>query len=186
MADNDDGLQVRGQHEQDDAPEPWRERLLRWGRDLAITVVGFAALWIGLGALRAPELPSTAPALVGTTLSGETADLAAYAGRTVVLNFWATWCTPCAVEMPWLVRFSRNHPDIPLLFVAVDGRPEQLRAYAEAHDLPAAQVVLPTPAFKQVWPVATLPTPVVVDGEGRIVAAHAGVVLPPQLWWWTY
>lgn len=186
MAENDDGLRVRRPDEEQDTPERWTDKARRWTRDLLITVVGFAALWIGLGVLRAPDLPDVAPPLTGTTLAGTSVDLAAHGGRVAVVNFWATWCSPCAIEMPELVSFSENNPDIPVLFVAVDGKPEQLRAYAIAHSLPLDQVVIPTADFKTRWPVSTLPTTVVVGEGGRIVGAHAGIVLPPQLWWWTH
>ncbi|MEJ7585156.1 MAG: TlpA disulfide reductase family protein [Acidimicrobiales bacterium] len=58
---------------------------------------------------RSPLVGRPAPAIEGTTVEGERFDLDRYAGRWVVVNFFATWCTPCRQEHPELVRFEAEH-----------------------------------------------------------------------------
>ncbi len=56
--------------------------------------------------------------------------LQAYKGQNVLMNFWATWCTPCMAELPALDALARRYPDLTVLTVATDNAP-----YAELHDL---------------------------------------------------
>lgn len=181
---SDDGLIVRDPDEGEEPRVPWGQRLRRWGRDLLLTVGGVSVLWVGLGWLRAPELPAQAPALNLKNLDGDLVDLDSFRGQTVLVNFWATWCGPCQLEMPLLVSYAVSHPEVPVLFVAVDGTVEKLTTFARNAELPLNRVLRLDAATKARWPVSTLPTTVVVGPEGTIEAAHAGIVTPPQLWWW--
>jgi peroxiredoxin len=65
----------------------------------------------GLQAPAAPELAvgQMAPEFELKTLDGKAAKLSDYKGKAVLLNFWATWCEPCKVEMPWLVDFNKQY-----------------------------------------------------------------------------
>jgi peroxiredoxin len=61
-----------------------------------------------------PEAPQVAvgnpaPEFQLKTLDGKTAKLSDYKGKAVLLNFWATWCEPCKIEMPWLVEFNKQY-----------------------------------------------------------------------------
>lgn len=51
----------------------------------------------------------TAPAFSLTSLDGKKISLADYKGRPVLVNFWATWCGPCKVEMPWFEEFRKQY-----------------------------------------------------------------------------
>jgi cytochrome c biogenesis protein CcmG/thiol:disulfide interchange protein DsbE len=55
------------------------------------------------------EVGQPAPALVVQELNGQTFDLAAQRGKVVIINFWATWCSPCRQEMPALDAFYRRY-----------------------------------------------------------------------------
>jgi peroxiredoxin len=50
-----------------------------------------------------------APAFTLTTLDGKKVSLSDYKGRPVLVNFWATWCAPCKVEMPWFEEFNKEY-----------------------------------------------------------------------------
>ena len=65
----------------------------------------------GLDAPNAPEVAvgQKAPDFELKTLDGKTAKLSDYKGKAVLLNFWATWCEPCKIEMPWLVEFHKQY-----------------------------------------------------------------------------
>lgn len=61
----------------------------------------------------------SAPDFTLSTLDTRRVRLSEYRGRVVVLNFWATWCAPCRLEMPWLAEFDRIYRDQGLAIVGV-------------------------------------------------------------------
>jgi thiol-disulfide isomerase/thioredoxin len=54
-----------------------------------------------------------------TALDGTQTSLAKYQGKVVLVNFWATWCDPCHVEIPWLIEFQRKYGSKGLVIVGV-------------------------------------------------------------------
>lgn len=182
MSNRDDDLLL---DDEAGPPPSLGRRTLGFLRELLVAVVVGVVLLIGVGRLRAPHLPESTPALTARDLVGRTFDLADYQGRKVVLNFWATWCGPCRVELPTLTSYARAHPDLPLYFVAVDGRIADLRAFAIEHDMPPDRVIAPDAPTLDRWQIGTLPTTMVIDEQGRISSAHAGVMIKPLLWWMT-
>lgn len=161
-------------------PRWWWQGIRSWA--LMIALVGIFSLV--LGALRAPDLPEQAPDFALSTLDGETVRLSDFRGRTVVLNFWATWCPPCRMELPSFVRFARNNPEIVVLGLAVQSPPDALRSMVADQGI-GYPILLADDSLSELYPVRTLPTTLVVGPDGRIEAAHSGLVFRPMLWWMT-
>jgi thiol-disulfide isomerase/thioredoxin len=166
-------------------PEPPQSGWWRWAKDLGILVGGGILVWVGVGWIRAPHLPEVAPPFSLPTLTGGHVALADQQGKTVVLNFFATWCGPCELELPTLTAFATEHPDVPVYYLAVDGSPDLLKTYASTHGMPLSTVVRLVTATHDASGVSTLPTTVVVKPDGKVGGAHSGVILLPQLWWMT-
>jgi cytochrome c biogenesis protein CcmG, thiol:disulfide interchange protein DsbE len=101
----------------------------------------------------APEIGTTAPALVITELDGNTFDLTKLRGKVVLVNYWATWCAPCRKDMPKLDAFYRQHHDQNLEIVGI--------SVDRDRDLEKVRKVM----TKLAYPVATLKG-ITVDGFG--------------------
>lgn len=80
-----------------------------------------------------------APAVTLTDLNGKSVDLHDYKGKIVLLNFWATWCTPCIAEFPQFVRLAQAMPDdLVILAVSIDDDPSVIgkfmQRYVKGHE----------------------------------------------------
>jgi thiol-disulfide isomerase/thioredoxin len=125
---------------------------------------------------------SAAPAFTLEDLGGTEVSLESLRGRPVVLDFWATWCSPCVFQIPVLNEFHERHRDrVEVIGVAVDvdGR-EVVAPFAAEHSI-AYPVLLGTPDLAQRYGAMGFPTLYVIDPEGVIASAHVGVVDAEQL-----
>lgn len=111
---------------------------------------------------------------------GGNAMLADYAGRVLLLNFWATWCGPCKVEMPWFVDFEDRFSDdgFAVLGVSVDEPGwEIVRPFLERQPLNYRIALADTPErlapFGETY---ILPKTWLIDREGRLATEHIGLV----------
>src|SRR5438067_4305229 len=77
-------------------------------------------------------LNKPAPGLARTTFDHQNVDLAGLRGRVVLLNFWATWCAPCQIEMPRFVHWQEKYMDdgLSILAVSMDDDSEPVKAFA--------------------------------------------------------
>jgi peroxiredoxin len=115
---------------------------------LAATVAGIL-YWTGRGAAQRPVRVNTAdssdpwagkpaPAFSLKTLDGRSIELSSFRGKVVLLNFWATWCAPCRVEMPWLVDFYNRYQAQGLEIVGVsvdDDARDKVAAFIRARNV---------------------------------------------------
>lgn len=180
----DEEFDEESDEETDEVPQSRAQgigrRLLEWGGTLLL----IALAWVGIGMLRAPDLPEQAPGFTLPDLQGQAVSLSDFEGQTVVLNFWATWCGPCRIEIPAFSSFADDNPDIPVLGIAVDGTTAELRRARSELGI-TYPVLIADAATKDSYGVTTLPTTVIVGEEGGVEYAHAGLMLGPQLVWAT-
>lgn len=123
----------------------------------------------------APEIGAQAPGFTAATLAGETLSLAALRGRTVVLNFWATWCGPCRAEMPDLQSlYNRAAGSIPIIAVNQGESPETIRAWADELGLTLTIALDRTQELTRLYHVRGLPSTVVIAPDGIITHIFYG------------
>ncbi len=110
--------------------------------------------------------------------NGQTVRLSDYKGKVVLLDFWATWCGPCKVEIPWFMDFEKEFKDRGFTVLGV------------SMDEDGWKVVKPYMAdMKMNYPVLlgnddvsakyggldSLPTTLLIDRQGRVVSKHIGI-----------
>ena len=99
-------------------------------------------------------------------------------GKTVILDFFASWCGPCALQAPILDRLSRRYSQrgVVVLGINVDDPPGVAKAYAAKKGLSYPILVDDENLAKGLYDVEVLPSIVVVDKEGRVVSYTRGLV----------
>ena len=127
--------------------------------------------------------PSPMPALSMQDLDGKTITTDDLYGKVVLVNFWATWCGPCRVEIPALIKLQARYPDhLQIIGVSEDEGPVQVvEDFATEYGI-NYPIVMSTPELNRAFPgVMALPTSFIVDPEGRVVQTHIGLINPGVL-----
>lgn len=116
-------------------------------------------------------------------LDGKEVSLTSYKGKVILLNFWATWCGPCKVEIPDLIELQREYPD-ELVVVGLDLLDEWSRVKPFADTLAVNYPLLDANNRKDVedafGPMWGLPTTVIVGRDGKVAKRHSGIATKEQ------
>ncbi|HWY27178.1 MAG TPA: TlpA disulfide reductase family protein [Candidatus Angelobacter sp.] len=138
------------------------------------------------------ELPNE-PDVTFKDLQGKDVPLASFKGKVVVVNFWATWCEPCRVEIPWMIDFQQKFGDkgFTLLGVAMD---EEGKSVVEPFvqktqfDVDGHNMTMNYPIVLGNDDLAAkfggligLPTSVVISRDGKVAKRFIGLVSHDQL-----
>ena len=111
--------------------------------------------------------------------NGATVKLSDYKGKVVLLNFWATWCGPCVIEIPWFQEFEQQYKSKGFEVVGVsmdeDGW-SAIKPYVAAHKL-NYRILLGNDSVSQLYGgLDALPTTFIIDRDGKFAfAPHIGL-----------
>jgi peroxiredoxin len=123
-------------------------------------------------------LGKPAPEFALYTLDGRSVRLSSLRGKVVLLNFWATWCAPCRVEMPWLVDFSRRYQRQGLEVVGVsvdDGDRDRVAAFVRATNVNYTIVLKDKAVSDAYGGLRFLPQTFFIGRDGKVVKRTYGV-----------
>lgn len=145
--------------------------------------------WLALLLAGAPLLPARAqhrsspwpadrpqPLLAAQDLLGKTWELAAFKGRVVLLNFWATWCGPCRKEMPLLEQIYQRYKGLGFTLLAVNVEEDSAGAARWLEDTPVTFPVLfdRDNHVSKLYQVTAMPSTVIIDRKGQVRFIHYG------------
>lgn len=127
----------------------------------------------------APQATRTLPVLSGVADTGAPGDsLAAYRGKVVVLNFWASWCVPCQTEAPLLERAQSRlqaHDGTVLGVTYLDASSDS-QGFVREHHITYPNLRDTTGEFAHAYGTDQLPESFVIDRDGGIVAISRGEI----------
>lgn len=107
-----------------------------------------------------------------TDLEGNEVDLADFEGKTIFVNFWATWCRPCIQEMPSIAALQTQLAGKNIeFFFASDEEVEKIQKFMDSRKMTSRFVRLENP---EALGIEALPTTFIFDGEGNLVFSEVG------------
>jgi thiol-disulfide isomerase/thioredoxin len=125
------------------------------------------------------ELGEPAPDFTLPDLQGDSVTLSEFHGKTLIIDFWATWCPPCVFQVPELNKLQAAHQDagdLMVIGVAVDVEgAEVVGPWVEENDVQYT-IVIGHEDVAQEFGAMGFPTLVVVTPEGRIDSLHMGLI----------
>jgi len=120
----------------------------------------------------------TAPEFSLKDSNGQTVHLTDYKGKVVLLDFWATWCGPCKIEIPWFMEFEQQFKNrgFAVLGVSMDEDGwEAVKPYIEDHKI-NYRVLLGNEEVSDIYGgLDALPTTLLIDRQGKIASVHIGL-----------
>jgi thiol-disulfide isomerase/thioredoxin len=128
-------------------------------------------------ALRFFRNPEAVPSFTARDLDGRLVSPADWRGKVTLINFWATWCGPCRLEIPDLIALQQKyHYQLQIIGVSEDEDPILVKQFRAEHKI-NYPVVMMTPELERMFPgINALPTTFVLDREGRVVQKHVGLL----------
>jgi peroxiredoxin len=140
----------------------------------------FAAALLTIGALCLPavavEQGDKAPDFTAPGMSGEAISLAAYRGKVVYLDFWASWCGPCAQALPALEALRKEFPpgDFQVVAVNVDREAKSAKAFLKKRPVGYPSALDPKGAIPAQFGVEVMPTSFLIDRDGTVRHVQRG------------
>lgn len=165
---------------------PAKTRKVALGAVLAILLVAGLYLinryWIAPATKRQPSklLPEgqrlVAPVFSATDLNGRKLNLEDYKGKVVLLDFWATWCGPCRIEIPGFVELQDRYRDQGLVVIGVsmDDSVEPVREFYREFEMNYPVVMEDGRISELYGGIIGLPTTFIIGRDGRIYSKHMG------------
>jgi thiol-disulfide isomerase/thioredoxin len=118
-----------------------------------------------------------APEFELKALDGKTVKLSDLRGKAVLLNFWATWCGPCRVEMPWLVELQKKYGDqgLQIVGIAMEDDPGPVEEFTKQLGVNYI-IVMGKNSVAEAYSALAFPTTFYIGRDGKIIDRHIGLV----------
>ncbi len=147
-----------------------------WLIAAGVSAAAAFALWMAPSAPPAVGRGSVAPAFELSSLDGDRVALEGFAGRVVLVNFWATWCKPCEAEMPAMERLYRRlrNDGFDLLAVSVDTDVSDVARFRDRLGLSFPILLDPTQATARRYQTFKFPESLLIGPDGLVIERYIG------------
>ncbi|NOX56875.1 MAG: redoxin family protein, partial [Planctomycetes bacterium] len=158
---------------QADEARQWYQRVADRGKQTTAAIRA-------AGALRRLDLAGKPLQLAGPGLTGGTIDIQQFRGRTVLVFFWATWCTPCTQSLPQLRALYAQYHDrgFEIIGINLDTTADPVKPFLSQQRVPWPQIYQPgglNSPIAQSFGIVSLPTLFLVDSSGRVLSTNISI-----------
>jgi thiol-disulfide isomerase/thioredoxin len=122
-----------------------------------------------------------APDFTLVSLNGEEISLSDYRGKKVFINFWASWCNPCQIEMPDIQKLDNNYDDVVILAVNLREKRGEVAEFLMFNGYTFTTLLDQTGEVANKYLVRGIPTSYVLDEKGIIIGKHTGTMNYDQM-----
>jgi len=148
-----------------------RSRIWHLLKEIIFYAIILVAIANFISYLRSPVI-EVRPDFTGEMIDGTTSTLAEYAGRPLILHFWATWCPTCKLEAPAIESLSREYQVVTV--AAESGSNDEIGAFMKEHGYTFPVLNDPDGSIRRYFKVKAFPTTFILDKNGEIVFTEVG------------
>jgi peroxiredoxin len=150
---------------------------------MAGLIISFGAA-MAFGYPEKSQQPQQAKEFTLKDLQSKKVNLSDFHGKVVLLNFFATWCSPCRIEIPELVKIHQKNKNKNFVLLGIsldmDAVPFMIKSFAKEMKIPYP-ILIGTPEVAEQYQVSGVPVTLVINKEGKIQKRFLGLVHPDQI-----
>lgn len=125
-----------------------------------------------------------APSFRLKSVDGKTVSLADYKGKAVLLNFWATWCGPCKLEMPWLIEMQKKYASQGFTVLGIsedDGSTKEVTDFMAKMGVDYPVLMYDDQLNKSYGGIDYLPTSYYIGRDGKVIIESGGLISESEM-----
>jgi len=165
-------------------PKPEQKYNPMWTMIIVVVVVValVAVTVLTANTTKVAKVGQPAPDFTLSTVDGKQVSLSQFKGKPVIINFWATWCPPCRLEMPALEEISRQAADQGFVLLAVDQEEDAatVSSFLTQNHYDYLSVLDLDGSVSTMYQVSGIPTSIFVDAKGIVRDMHTGTMPDAQ------
>jgi thiol-disulfide isomerase/thioredoxin len=125
-----------------------------------------------------------APSFTLKSVNGKTVSLADYKGKAVLLNFWATWCGPCKLEMPWLIQMQKKYASQGFTVLGIsedDGSKKEVTDFMAKMGIDYPVLMYDEQMNNAYGGIDYLPTSYYIGRDGKVIVESGGLISESEM-----